>query len=158
MEKRLVGMAKKLKVILIIAAAIAVLAAYDYYRSTQVVINIESITPEPAEADSSKPVTINVRLTDKKGNPVTGHNVYALSLSGGSWRSYREKSDSDGRLSFIYYPYNIQSYQQVRDVKIRLRDESNSVFIEIYPTREFTIKMKRPENNSDSSFTADDFF
>lgn len=150
-------MKKNLYIILIVMTVISLATLYDFYRSKQVYIQVVNISPEKIIADSSQEVTIAVKLTNKKGKPIPNHNLYALTLGGGSWKSYREKSDKNGDATFIYYPYNVPSYQTVKDVTVKIRDESNSVFVEIYPTKEIVLKMNAQSSQKEDEMTVDDF-
>lgn len=148
---------KKWKVLLILGIICAVVLGVDLVKMNTVTLTVESVTPEPAAADPDEPVTIDVTLRSKSGQPIADHNLYALTLSGGSFLSYRQKTDANGRAIFVYFPYKVASYQTVRDVTIQIRDESNSVFVEMYPTVEYEIKMQRPDESDDEGgLTIDD--
>ena len=86
-----------------------------------------------------------VSVKNKSGKPVKGHNVYALSIGGGSFKTFYEKTDEDGRVTFEYYPPTMAGYQEEKEVTLKFRDESNSVFIEMYPSTEYVIELKKPE-------------
>lgn len=150
-------MKKKLRIFFAIVAAIGVLVLIDYYRYTQVEVIIKSINPQPVQADSSKPVTISLLLKNKNGKAVVGHNLYALSLGGGSWKTYRVKTDKNGCANFIYYPYQANDYQQITNVNILIRDESNSLFVEMYPSKTITIKMVKPQSNNNQDSSVDSY-
>lgn len=157
MPDREVYMKKKLYIFFAVITVIGVLVLVDYFRYAQVEVIVKSISPQPAQADSSKTVTISVKLQDTNGKPLVNHNLFALTLGGGSWKSYREKTDKNGLATFIYYPYLANDYQQITDVNIEIRDESNSLFVEMYPTKKIKIKMIRPQKNSNQDTTVDSF-
>ena len=79
--------------------------------------------------------------------PETDHNIYALAVGGGSFKSFYEKTDDSGRVTFVYYPPKMAGYQTEKSVTLKFRDESNSVFIEIYPSTEYTIELTRQEES-----------
>ena len=151
---------KKIKILLAIVLIIGAAALYDLYRCTTVNISVEQVNPEPAPADPSSPVEMCIKITDKHGNPIEGHNIYALSQSGGSFKSYREKSDKNGMTVFEYYPNQILSYQSLKDAALIFRDESNSVFIEMYPSCTYNLELTRAGENGQSGniITSDDIF
>lgn len=149
---------KKLRVLLIILIVLGAAVGYDYYRSKQVVLKVSSVTPEIVVASSSSRATIQVTAQYRNGKPVVGHNLYALNYGGGSWDSFYAKTDENGVATFTYFSYDLPEYQKPRDVHIKIRDESNSVFIEMYPTVEYTIKHKRAENQDGNSNNVEDFF
>ena len=149
---------RKLIVISGILILIAAMLGIDYFRMKQVEIQVLSVSPSPAPASSDENVEIRVRVVRKGGQPVAGHLLYALSLGGGDFQSFYVKTDGDGYAKFIYYPYDLPSYQKPRDVEIEIRDESNSIFIEMYPKVRYTIKMVAPENSDSYGLIVDDFF
>lgn len=141
-------------------AIFAGLYGFDFIKSKTVEIQVVSISAEPAEATPDKPVDIQVRLCSKDGEGIADHNLYAITQSGGSFQKYRVKTDADGYATFTYYPYKLLSYQTPTDAIILIRDESNSVFIEVYPTLELSLKMIEPSesDSGDSGFTNDSIF
>lgn len=151
---------KQLKVLLVMLAIFAVLYGFDFIKSKTVEIQVVSISAEPAEATPDKPVDIQVRLCSNNGEGISDHNLYAITQSGGSFKSYRVKTDADGYATFTYYPYKLLSYQTPTDAIILIRDESNSVFIEVYPTLELSLKMIAPSesDSDDSGFSNDSIF
>lgn len=151
---------KQLKVLLILLAVFAVCYGFDFIKSKTVTIEVVSISAEPAEATPDKPVDIRVRLCSKNGDGIPDHNLYAITQSGGSFKSYRVKTDANGYATFTYYPYKLLSYQTLTDAIILIRDESNSVFIEVYPTLELTLDMIPPSesDSGDSGFSNDSIF
>lgn len=151
-------MKRKLKITLYIALGLAIILGYDYYRMQQIEFEVISIQPDPAEADPRQPVVIELAVTDKRGNPVRAHNIVALSLSGGSWNGYRQKTDENGRVTFSYNPFKLESYQTARDVVVKFRDESNSVFVEMYPTLEVKLRMVPPTERDTEGLKVDDLF
>ena len=149
---------KKLKVLLIMLAIFAVCYGFDLIKAQTVELKVVSISEEPAEATPDKPVEIKVRLTAKGGAGIPDHNLYAITQSGGSFKSYRVKTDANGDATFIYYPYKLLSYQTPTDAILEIRDESNSVFIEVYPTLELSIEMKPPADSENGGFSNDSIF
>ncbi len=141
-------MKKKLIALLITIAVIGTCVVVDLIKMNMVTLEIVSVTPEPAVADPSQSVEIVVQLTSFTGAAIPDHNLYAITKNGGSFQSYRVKTDENGRATMIYYPYKATEYQTARDVTIQIRDEDNSIFIEMYPSVSYTIAMKKNDGNS----------
>lgn len=80
-----------------------------------------------------------------------GHNIYALAIGGGSFKTFYEKTDENGNVTFVYYPPQMAGYQREKTVTLKFRDESNSVFIEMYPCTEYAIELTRPEKSDGMS-------
>ena len=93
---------KQLKVLLVMLAIFAVLYGFDFIKSKTVEIQVVSISAEPAEATPDKPVDIQVRLCSNDGDGIPDHNLYAITQSGGSFKSYRVKTDANGYATFTY--------------------------------------------------------
>jgi hypothetical protein len=148
---------KKLKVFLVTLGIIVIIVAIDLIKLSTVEIKLNKITPEIAEGISTKPVEIIICVKDKSGKGLSDHNLYALTLGGGSWESYYSKTDENGNAKFIFYPYDLPEYQQPRDIEVQIRDESNSIFIEMYPTLTFNIKIKKADKADSQKGTIDDF-
>lgn len=144
-------MKKKLKWAVIVLAGLLAIIGIDWWRTTQVVLTVESQQPETVYASSDKEVEFVVRVKNKKGAPVTGHNIYALVVGGGSFKTFYEKTDENGCVTFIYYPPQMSGYQTERSVTLKFRDESNSIFIEMYPKTEHVIKIIKPEDEGGMS-------
>jgi len=149
---------KKLFVILSCAILFGAFNLFDYIWAHQFVISLISVSPDPAEADGQTPITISVQLTDKKGNPIRDHSLFAFSLGGGMFKANRELTDSEGKTEFTYFPYRASTMMELKDVEIKVIDESNSIFIEINTTNTFTVKLIKPKNQSDESTGQDDIF
>lgn len=148
---------RKLKILIIFLAVAAVLTLVDVVKMNTVALEVVSANPNPAETDPEKPVTLVISLKTKSGKPVEGHNLYAITLGGGSFKSFRVMTDADGNATFTYFPAKIADYQNARDVTVKIRDESNSIFIEMYPSVSYTIQMVKPEQEGESEgLTTDD--
>ena len=150
-------MKKKIIWIILVLSVIGIFVGYDYYRSKQVVITVEKMTPEIVQPSSSETVELTLMVRNKAGKAIEGHNIYALSIGGGSLKSFYEKTDRNGMVKFIYYPPDMAGYQEEQNVTIKFRDESNSVFVEIYPTAEHQIKLTRPDTDNSNGMTVDDY-
>lgn len=147
-------MKKKILIISSILLIFLALFMFDYIRSLQFNINVASVSPSPAAADGQSPVDITLKLTDKGGKPVGRHSLFIFSLGGGMFKANREFTDNQGQALFTYYPYQTSELMPVKDVPIKVIDESNSVFIEINTARIFAVKLKEPpEKNADSDIT-----
>lgn len=151
------NMRKKTRILLLLLIVFLGLLSLDVIRYTQVEISVVRITPEEVPAIHTQPVELVVMAKYKNGKPVTNHTLFALTLGGGSWKSFYAKTDNEGRAVFIYYPYDLPSYQKPRDVIVKIRDESNSIFVEIYPTLTYSIHLVRPDNLQDGAGTVDDY-
>ena len=150
-------MKKKILWIILVLSVIGILVGYDYYRSKQVVITVEKMNPEIVHASSSESVELTLKVTSKSGKAIAGHNIYALVIGGGSLKSFYEKTDQDGMVQFVYYPPDMAGYQEEQNVTLKFRDESNSVFVEIYPTTEYQMKLIRPDADNSNGMTVDDY-
>jgi len=138
------GLNKKLIASLTIVLLVSAMFSFDYIRSKMFKIDVVSIMPNPAVADGQTPVIITVQLRDYKGDIVKGHSLYALSKTGGMFKSTREITNDNGIAEFIYFPFKASEVNEIRDAVINISDESNSVFIEIGTQTEFSIKLERP--------------
>ena len=150
-------MSIKWKVFAVLLIVVALAAGYDYYRMTTFEVSVLSISPDPAPADGKTPVTITAKVT-RHGQPVEGHNLYALSLGGGNFKAYRVLTDADGQAEFTYFPYQASAYSPAQDVEIYIRDESNSVFIEIYADTSCVVHLEEPEQEEGPGLTMEDIF
>jgi hypothetical protein len=123
----------------IFCGIILVFFLFDFILSKQYVIELIDVLPNPIAADGSTPVNFQLKLTRRGGGPVEGHDIYALPLDGGEFQAYRKKTDSQGGVSFTYFPYLASRTNPLHDVRFEFRDESNSVFIEVNAKNMFTI-------------------
>lgn len=70
------------------------------------------------------------------------------------------KTARHGKRIYIMSLYRLAAmagYQEEQNVTIKFRDESNSVFVEIYPTAEHQIKLTRPDTDNSNGMTVDDY-
>ena len=148
-------MKEKLKWVAIVFAVLVVMLGIDLWRSTQVVLTVESQSAETIYASSEEEVEFLVSVKNKAGKPVVGHNIYALTIGGGSFKTFYEKTDENGYVTFVYYPPQMSGYQTEKNVTLKFRDESNSIFIEMYPKTEYVVTLKKPEDVGGMS--VDDF-
>lgn len=144
-------MKRKWKWILIVIAVIALMTGFDWWRSTQVVLTVESQSSETIYASSAESVEFVVSVKNRNNQPVVGHNIYALAIGGGSFKTFYEKTDENGKVTFVYYPPQMAGYQSEKTVTLKFRDESNSVFIEMYPSTEYVIELTKPEDSGGMS-------
>ena len=127
-------MKKKWIVLGCILLVIGLCAGVDYIRYRQVDVTIERLDTAGAERQEGEPVLITVRAAYHSGEPVVGHNLFALSLSGGSFKGCRLMTGEDGTAQFAFYPGSAYFTGGEREISLQFRDESNSWFIEMYPS------------------------
>ena len=68
-------MKKKIIWIILVLSVIGIFVGYDYYRSKQVVITVEKMTPEIVQASSSETVELTLMVRNKAGKAIEGHNI-----------------------------------------------------------------------------------
>ncbi len=127
-------MKHKLIIFFSVIAILLGLYSFDFVRAKYFIIEIYDVYPVPAVADGTSPIYISVRLTNKNGNPIEGHSLFALPRNGGIFRSARQLTDSNGECKFIYFPIKASGLYELDDAIISITNESNSIFIEV-PTR-----------------------
>lgn len=136
---------KKLKIKLkyIIALSIIAIAflgfTFDYFWAKTYNIEIVNISNPTPYADSKERVTIDVKVTHFN-NPCKNHEIYALP-SAGSMVAYTTKTDENGWATLTYTLYTKTAFVKLEDVKIVIRDQSNSIFWEINAKTSLTLKM-----------------
>jgi hypothetical protein len=133
-----------------------VLLLFEYVHSRLFTIDLVNVTPSPVPADGVTPVSIKARVT-KGGEPVPGHDLYIISLSGGNFSPYRVTSDKNGEAEYTYYPYKVSSINPLKDITVQITDESNSVFLEVNAKGEFIIPAVDP-GVEEELFTIDSFW
>ena len=151
-------MKKKLIVLLAIVFVVAAFYGVDALIARSYSLQIVEIDPQPSFADGKTPVNITVQL--KKDNaPVEGHVLYMLPQKG-NIKIGRVMTDADGLAQFIYYPYLASDFMEVGDVSIQVMDESNSLFVSVPATLDFTVELERPAGSSpgDSQISIEDIF
>lgn len=151
-----IRMKKRIISIILVLTVIAALTGYDFYRSKQIVITVENRNSNIVDS-SIEAVELVLCVKSRTGKVIEGHNIYALSIGGGSFKAFYQKTDQNGNVTFLYYPPKLAGYQDKKDVTLRFRDESNSVFIEIYPSTEYEITIKDFKNNNETSVSVSDF-
>lgn len=137
-------MGKKGWILTGICLLFCLLALFDYIRAGMFHITVLSAVPDPSAADGHTPVTVSVQLTDWRGKGVEGHSLYAFPLNGGAFSTNRLITDENGKAEYEYIPYRASESFPLQDVTILIRDESNSVFIEINTKTEYSIRLVRP--------------
>ncbi len=139
-------MKKKLLILGVLVLVVLLAFGFDTLRAKRFTITLLSLDPQPAVADGQTPVTILLQLKDHEDRPVEGHTLYIVSKNGGKFRAYRQKTDENGTASFTYFSYKyIEGVYELKDVEMEVRDESNSVIIEIPTTCTFIVPMTAPE-------------
>ena len=152
-------MKKKLMAFAILFLVVAVCWLIDYLVSFGYTFEIVNMEPYPGVADGATSMFIDVRLTRTSGEPVEGHDIYILSLDGGTWKAYRQRTDADGMVQFEFVPFLATSIRPAKDVRLRVRDESSSIFIAVPATYEWVIEVNEPESDHESNaITSDSFF
>jgi hypothetical protein len=150
-------MKKKLLGALIFCVLVGALFLFDLGCSKLYSITLVELNPSPIPADGTSPVSIKVRLT--RGNkPVEGHDLYILSLDGGNFAAYRKRTDFEGEAGFTYYPYRASIAYPLRDIRFHVRDESNSIFIEVNTKFLFTVPAIEVGTYRESELKASDIF
>ncbi len=148
----------KITVVLVVAALLSGMVVYDGVRAAMFHITVESVSSNPVPADGKTPVDIVLKLTDRRGNPVEGHNLFALPKNGGALRANRVMTDGDGCAHFIYIPYKLTNLIKLEDVVVDVIDESNSVFVEINTRTSFEIQLTPPEEEGKADIDFDSIF
>jgi hypothetical protein len=142
----------------IFCTVIFVFFLFDFILSKQYLIELIGVSSNPIVADGSTPVNFLIKLTRRGGEPVEGHDIYALSMDGGQFQAYRKKTDSRGGVSFTYFPYLASKTNPLHDIRFEFRDESNSVFIEVNAKNIFTISAVEGQAVRKSAFTLKNIF
>lgn len=150
MKKKLIGFG-------IFVGIVAICWFIDYLISLGYNFEVLSMEPYPGVADGASPMEITVRLTRTDGTPVEGHDVNILSLNGGTYTAYRQRTGADGIVVFEYIPFLSTSVRPAQDVTMRVRDESSSVFIAVPPSFTFQVEVDEPEGES-GGMTSESFF
>ena len=133
---------KKLLVFLVIVAVVAVLMIYDVIRASTFHLTVTSAEPKPVVADGKSTCTLIVELTDAKGDPVEGHNIYAfITEGGGNFSQQRNTTDENGRIELNFKPLRATKYSPATDVTVKIYDESNSIFFMIPKTIYYVIEV-----------------
>ncbi len=151
-------MKKKLITLLILCLIFGMFYTFDAFRASQFHIGLVSVSPDPGVADGQSPITIVVQLTQNGGQPVGGHSLFAFSLGGGMLKANREITDENGKVTYVYYPYRASKLMELKDVPIKVIDESNSIVIEVNATGIFTVRLTEPEPADNGTPGQDDIF
>lgn len=144
-------MKRKLIITLTIIGVLASAAIYDYVRSKMYTITVLSVSPNPSVADGRTPVQISIRLTNRHGEPVKGHDLFAFAKKGGSFKTNRVRTDEQGLANYTYFPFKVTRLIKIDNDMIEVVDESNSVFIEINTRASFEIQLVEPEEQGSGS-------
>lgn len=150
-------MKKKLIIFSTVIVIILIAYVFDSFLASGYKIQTISINPNHAIADNKTPTEIKLKLT-YRGKPVSNHDLNAVSLDGGSFKAYRIKTDKDGIATFIYYSYLASNILPVKTIRIRVRDESNSIIIAVPYEYYFEVPLDAPEGNGSGNKTNDSIF
>lgn len=138
------GKKRKIGLKYIIAAALIVFFAFaylfDFIWSKTYTVEVVSLSDEAPIADNSVRVEIKVCVTHF-GKPAQQHEIFALP-SAGSMLAYTTITDENGMATFIYVPYTETTFTPAKDVEIRIRDQSNSIILEINAYSDLTLKLQ----------------
>jgi hypothetical protein len=129
---------KKLLYAVIFFGIFGAMFLFDFGRSKLFHVELVQVDPFPIPADGFTPVKLTARLT-RQGMPVEGHDLYIVSLDGGNFTAYRINTNKAGEAVFTYYPYKTTKNIPLRDIRFIIRDESNSVFLEVNAESLFTV-------------------
>lgn len=149
----------KKKFIVMAVIALLILAGWgvDSVRAKGFAVEVLSVSPDPGIADGQTPVTVQLRVT-RGGEPCEDHILYGLSLNGGSFRAKRVSTDENGVAEFVYYPYLKSKINELVDVTLTFRDESNSLFVAVPARAEVVLAMKEPDGDGGDKKTNEGMF
>ncbi len=132
-----------LKYIILLALILffSVCFAFDYAWAKTYNIEVVSVSDTSPYADSKERVEIVVRVTHF-GKAIRNHEIYSLP-NAGSMVAYTTTTDNDGYATLTYAPYTATAFIPAKDVEIVIRDQSNSVFIEINASTTVTLNLRQ---------------
>ena len=148
---------RKLIILVIIALLLFLGWGFDSIRAQEFTIEVVSMSSEFGVADGQTPITIELRVT-QNGEPCEGHVLYGLSLTGGSFRAKRVKTDENGIATFMYYPYYKSVLNDLVDVTLHFEDESNSILVVVPAELDIVIPMVEPDEDNSDKQTNDGMF
>ena len=148
---------RKLIILLIIGLRLFLGWGFDSIRAQEFTIEVVSMSSEYGVADGQTPITIELRVT-QNGEPCEGHILYGLSLTGGSFRAKRVKTDENGIATFMYYPYYKSVLNDLVDVTLHFEDESNSILVVVPAELDVVIPMVEPNEDNSNNQTNDSMF
>lgn len=146
-------MKKKLLYFGIFLAVIGVLLVFDLVRASLYNVEFVDIQPTPGIADGNTEVTLTVQVT-RGGTPQAGHDLYIISRNGGKFAANRVRSDEQGCAVFTYYPYLATKTTPLTNVSLVVRDESNSIFMEV--NAEGRTMLEMIESDTDNSMESEE--
>lgn len=145
LKNRTVKLSAKWLAIIIIALIIGLFYLFDWIRSTTYTLKIVSVTPNPVVATSDASCEMVVQLTDSKGNPVEGHEIFCYVIKGGgSFSKPRNTTDKNGQIVLNFKPQPHDEFRPATNVKIKIYDESNSIFIMVPTTIYYELNVVAP--------------
>ena len=150
MKKKLIGFS-------IFCLIVGILLLFDFGRSKLFTISLIDVQPNPIVADGNTTVTVKARLT-RGDKPVEGHDLYILSLDGGIFTTFRSRTNTAGEAFFEYFPYRASVSNPLRDIRFEIRNESNSVFLEVNAKNTFTVHAIESQTEVQGNFTMSDLF
>jgi hypothetical protein len=150
-------MRAKLIGFLVFCSIVLLMFLFDFARAKLFTIDIVSVVPSPIPADGATPVSVRVKLT-RRNAPLEGHDLYIVSLDGGKFAANRIRTNSKGEVEYTYFPYRVSSTYPLHDIRFQIRDESNSIFLEVNAEEIFTVKAIEVKEFTQSKFNMDDIF
>lgn len=124
---------RKIRLKYIVAGVLIALFAcgylFDFLWAKTYRVEIVSVSDEEPLASEKDKVDIVVKVTHF-GKPMAGHEMFALP-DAGRMLNYNAVTDENGFASFTYIPFNGNPYMTIEEVRISIRDESNSVIWEV---------------------------
>lgn len=152
-------MKKKLIITGCLIVFVAIFVLIDWIISLGYKIQVLDIDPNPGICDGQTVSKITIQLTKTDGTPVEGHNLRILSLKAGTFPTYRILTDENGIAVFDFIPYLSTAIRGAEPIPMRVRDESNSIFVAIPVVHEFVFDTCEPEGGiGDSGMTSDSFW
>ena len=148
-----------MKITICLAVALLLLLLYfvDVLIAGGYKIELLSVSPDPVYADERITVHMKVRLTHG-GNPVEGHEMTSLAVTGGSFKNSRAKTGKDGTVEFLYIPYRSSTYLKAQPVEIVFADDSNSLFVSVPAKLTTILPLLEPETEGTDNNSVNDFF
>ena len=137
----------KLWTIIVLVAVIGCCSVFDWIRSMTFTLEIVSVTPGTVVATSDASCELVVRLTVCNGDLVQGHEICGWIISGGgSFSKPRNTTDSNGTIVLNFKPQPHDIFRPATNVKMKIYDESNSIFIMIPTTIYYELNVVPPQS------------
>ncbi len=134
--------------ILVLVFCVCWLVDYCIAQTYEINYTYESVYGD-LTADQRNTVTIVVTLT-QNGKPVAGHSLWMnppLAYQDGEWISGGQMqknlvvTDENGQAVFTYYPYTANKLKPANFVKFVVKDQSNSLIVEVNAEKVFWLEL-----------------